>query len=119
MCLLLDGQQFKCNWLDRVCSKDQSCKELYDDRELKCGSVLSWTEERRARPNCTDECKEANEKLMNHKIWKEYASCDCGRFGDNKTIREIRQIEQCIRRKINMKVHCDGTFGPSKTCPTG
>lgn len=118
-CLISDGQQFKCSWLVSVCSKDNSCKKLYDDREQKCTSVFSWTEERRAPPMCTDECKEANAKLMKHKIWMGAGVCDCGDFDGNKTEREIRQTEQCYRSRRNMLLHCVGTFGDGGTCPKG
>ena len=33
-----------------------------------------------APPKCTDECKEANARLMKHKIWKGNTACDCGDF---------------------------------------
>jgi len=115
--LIVDGQQFKCDWLVSVCSKDRSCKQLFDDRERKCASTFTWTEDRRVPPSCTDECKEANAKLMMHKIWKGNVACDCGSFY-NKKPREIRKSEQCIRRRINTILHCRGTFGAGG-CPKG
>ena len=117
--LISDGQQHRCNWLSAVCSKDPSCKDLYDDREQKCTSVFSWTEDRMAPPKCTDECKEAHARLMKHKIWKGNAACDCGNFfGGRLTQRGITQREQCIRRRINMMMHCSGRF-ESAGCPKG
>ena len=56
---------------------------------------------------------------MKHKTWKAFASCDCGRFERNMTLREIRQVEQCTRRKINMNLHCKGALEPLKSCPRG
>ena len=111
-----DGQQFKCDWLVSVCSKDPTCKPLYDNREQKCATVFSWTEGK-TPPMCTDECKMANEQLMRHSVWEGTSVCDCGNF-INKTLKEVRQTEECTRRRINMMLHCRGTFAAGG-CPKG
>ena len=55
---------------------------------------------------------------MKHKIWKGNAACDCGDFFGNKTQREVTRTEQCIRRRVNMILHCSGKF-VSEMCPKG
>lgn len=105
--------------MTKVCLKDKSCKKLYDDQEQKCESVNSWTEESGGQPPmCTDECKRANAKLMNHKIWKGNAACDCGDF-ENATPQQIRRTEKCFRRRVNLITHCVGVFRRTGGCPEG
>ena len=67
---------------------------------------------------CSNECQEANTKLMRHKIWMGNAACDCGDFF-NKSVKEIRQTEQCFRGTINMALHCRGALGCGGVCPKG
>ena len=100
------GQRFDCEWLVSMCLNDYSCKQLHDDWKTKCKSVIEWNVKVRF-PVCTDECKQANKKLLKHKIWKRSADCDCGRLDDNVSLQGIRKTERCLRQKVNMGIFCD------------
>jgi len=113
---LTGGLKTKCDWVDRVCKKNSSCWQLYLDREQKCGKVFNWTNMMN-RPVCTDECKQANQQLQQHDIWKWNVDCDCGKFSDRQELKEIRKIERCQWRKHNFMLFCKPSI--EKSCPKG
>ena len=110
----LIGQQFSCNWLIDVCTKDPACKQLYDDWEEKCKTLLNWTVHSNEPPVCTDECKKANDDFKKHKIWRRSKDCDCGNFNGNVAIRET---EKCLRRRHNIAAFCGKNM--LVQCPKG
>ena len=100
-----------------TCTRDPTCKQLYNDREEKCKGFIDWPVDSRGFPLCTDECKKANDDLKKHKIWRRSIDCDCGRFNDNAELKDIRQTEKCFRRRHNFAVFCDKSL--LVECPKG
>ena len=100
------GQQFSCQWLTDVCTKDPTCKQLYDNWKEKCETFINWTFDKNTLPICTDECKKADDDFKKHKIWRRSIDCDCGRFDDNAELKDIRQTEKCLRQRLRFAIYC-------------
>ena len=100
------GQQFSCKWLTGICTKDPTCKQLYDNWKEKCIKLINWSVESKELPVCTDECKKANDDFKKNKIWKRTVDCDCGKFDDNVELKDIRETEKCFRQRLNLAVFC-------------
>jgi len=115
--MIILGQQFSCEWLVNTCLNDPSCKQLYDVRQNECKLITKWSLDAGPPPTCTEECKQANEKLLKHKIWKRSVDCDCGKFDDSVPLHDIRSAEKCLRQRLNLAVLC----GPKQIvrCPQG
>ena len=111
------GQQFSCNWLIDVCTKDPTCKQLHDDWEEKCMTLINWTILSNEPPICTDECRKVNDDFKKHKIWRRSVDCNCGNFNDNIELRDIRETEKCLRRRHNLAVFCGKNM--LVECPKG
>ena len=113
------GQQFSCQWLTDVCTKDPTCKQLYDNWNEKCVALINWIKNgtSKASPICTDECKKADDDLKKHKIWRRSIDCHCGRLDDNAELRDIRQTEMCLRQSLRFAMLC-GRKVPVE-CPKG
>ena len=109
------GHQFSCKWLIGVCTKDPTCKQLYDNWKEKCmpGSVDS-----KGLPICTDECKKANEHIKKNKILKRIVDCDVGKFDDDVELKDIRQTENFFRQRLYLAIFCNEN-GPLVECPKG
>lgn len=111
------GQQFNCGWLVNICLNDPSCKQLHDVWQNKCKFITKWTIDAGPPPVCTDECKQANENFLKHKVWKRSVDCDCGKLDDTVSLQSIRSTEICFRQKLTFALFCDSK--QVVRCPQG
>ena len=111
------GQQFNCQWLIDICTKDPTCKQLYDNWNEKCGAFINSTFDSKALPICTDECRKANDDFKKNKIWRRSIDCDCGKLDDSAVLKDIRQTERCLRQRLRFAIFCGKRM--SVECPRG
>ena len=100
-----------------VCTKDPTCKQLYNNWKEKCMTVINWTVDSKTFPICTDECKKANDDFKKNKIWRRSIDCDCGKFDDNAELKDIRQTENCFRQRQGLAIFCGKNMVVE--CPKG
>jgi len=92
--------------LESTCLKDHSCKLLHNNWKRKCKAVTNWIDGPGPLPVCTEECKQANEVFLKHKIWKRSIDCHCGKFDDSISLNRIRKVERCFRHRRNLAGFC-------------
>ena len=67
-----------CHKLVERCQKSKTCEPLFDSWMTQCGNVTKASLS--SRPICTDDCRQAFQKLFSDPLGSELKCCDCGKL---------------------------------------
>ena len=69
-----------CMELEERCKRNETCKQLLNSFQTKCGYFKSSLANISSRPTCSRDCKQAIDELFGSSFGHKLKCCDCGLY---------------------------------------